>query len=129
MHRLGHALSATYRCSLFGFTSLASPHRFTEILQCAEGISFSFRLQFDICYTIIVVTFPHRFTEILQCAEGITEDDLRKAIRKSRLMFNHPENGAGGVSGGGRVGWGKAQGAQGRRGQGPGETGHTSQVF
>jgi len=29
-----------------------------------------------------------RFTEILQCAEGLTEDQVKAAIRKSRIMFN-----------------------------------------
>ena len=43
--------------------------------------------------------WPHcRFMEILQCAEGINEDELKKAIKKSRIMFNHPDN-SGVVSG------------------------------
>ncbi|KXZ48462.1 hypothetical protein GPECTOR_27g632 [Gonium pectorale] len=32
-----------------------------------------------------------RFGEILSCAEGLTEDDLRKAVKKSRVMYNHTD--------------------------------------
>jgi hypothetical protein len=32
-----------------------------------------------------------RFGEILSCAEGLTEDDLKKAIKKSRVMYGHRE--------------------------------------
>ncbi|PNH12059.1 Chaperone protein ClpB [Tetrabaena socialis] len=32
-----------------------------------------------------------RFGEILSCADGLTEEDLRKAVKKSRVMYNHPE--------------------------------------
>jgi hypothetical protein len=30
----------------------------------------------------------YRFTEILSCAEGLTEDQVKQAIRKSRIMYN-----------------------------------------
>lgn len=30
----------------------------------------------------------HRFTEILQCAEGLSEEQIKQAIRKSRIVFN-----------------------------------------
>lgn len=32
-----------------------------------------------------------RFAEILQCAEGLSEDQVKAAIKKSRLLFNRGE--------------------------------------
>ncbi|KAG2487646.1 hypothetical protein HYH03_013784 [Edaphochlamys debaryana] len=42
-------------------------------------------------HMVLALAENQRFQEILSCADSLSEDDLRKAVRKSRLMYNHPE--------------------------------------
>ncbi|PNW76423.1 hypothetical protein CHLRE_11g467575v5 [Chlamydomonas reinhardtii] len=44
-------------------------------------------------HMVLALAENPRFGEILSCAEGLTEDDLRKAVKKSRVMYNHGEAG------------------------------------
>ncbi|GLC51737.1 hypothetical protein PLESTB_000542600 [Pleodorina starrii] len=42
-------------------------------------------------HVILALAENPRFGEILSCAEGLSEDDLKKAIKKSRVMYNHTD--------------------------------------
>ncbi|GLI70724.1 hypothetical protein VaNZ11_015748, partial [Volvox africanus] len=42
-------------------------------------------------HMVLALAENPRFGEILSCAEGLTEEDLRKAVKKSRVMFNHSD--------------------------------------
>ncbi|GFR45070.1 hypothetical protein Agub_g6444, partial [Astrephomene gubernaculifera] len=42
-------------------------------------------------HMVLALAENPRFGEILSCAEGLTEEDLRKAVKKSRVMYNHTE--------------------------------------
>ncbi|KAG2439046.1 hypothetical protein HYH02_006574 [Chlamydomonas schloesseri] len=44
-------------------------------------------------HMVLALAENPRFGEILSCAEGLSEDELRKAVKKSRVMYNHGEAG------------------------------------
>ncbi len=39
-------------------------------------------------HMVLAMAENQRFTEILQCAEGLSEDQVKQAIKKSRMIFN-----------------------------------------
>jgi hypothetical protein len=43
------------------------------------------------CTVVMSLPLCHRFGEILQCCEGVTEDHIKSAIKKSRVLFNRGE--------------------------------------
>ena len=43
-------------------------------------------------HLVLALAENQRFTEILQCAEGLSEDQMKAAIKKSRMIFNRGTN-------------------------------------
>lgn len=43
-------------------------------------------------HLVLALAQNPRFSEVLSCAEGLTEDDLKRAIRKSRMQYGHADS-------------------------------------